>query len=116
MEIKVLNSVLDVALSKMKDARTKAVFSCIPLDEHPALVRSTEQRFIDRLQLLLLPQQTVVARFLVGQDHNFIQSEYRFILFCLLLQDLSKKARSASRLVPARSTYVNTIGHETPCY
>ncbi len=101
----------------MNDGHTEAVFVCISLDEHTALVGDLEQRCIDRLQLLFLPQQAVVARLLVSHDHSFVQSEYGFISFCLLLQDLSEKVWSAGRPPSNKAgSYINTRGNDAPCY
>ncbi len=69
----------------MNDGRTNTGFVRISHDEHTALVCGLEQRFIDRLQLLLPPQLAIVARLLVGRDHGFVQSEYSFFSFCPLL-------------------------------
>lgn len=75
----------------MERGRTKVIFLHIALDKHSALIRDLEQRLIDRLQLLSLPQQAVIACFFVGCDHSFVQSEYNFMSFRLLLQYLSEK-------------------------
>ncbi len=101
----------------MNDGRTEAGFVRISLDEHPALVRGLEQRFIDRCQLLLLPQPTIVARLLVRHDHDFVQSEDCLISFCPLLQDLSEKAWSAGHPASNKaSTNIHARGNDAPCY
>ncbi len=76
---------------KMNNGHTEAVFVHISLDEHPAFVRGLEQQIINWFQLLLLPQKVIVARLLIGRDHDFVQSEHSFISFYLFLQDLSEK-------------------------
>ncbi len=86
-----LKKVLDINVLERVDGRTNAGFLRISSDEHPALVGDLEQCCIAWLQLLALPQLAIVARILVSHNHRFVQLEYGFISFCLLLQDLFKK-------------------------
>ncbi len=117
MKRSALKYVLDTTVLKINDGHTEAAFVRISLDEYPALGRGLEQRFIDRFQLLLLPQQAIIARLPVGRDHSFVQSEYGFISFCPLLQDLSEKIWSACHPASNKAgSYINTIGNNAPRY